>query len=157
MKIRLLCVGRNRDLGIESLIERYIRRIPHYMPFEYSVIPDVKCGSGATFERIKSLEGIQLLQQFSPADRVVLFDERGREFTSREFADYIARQAHCVSRNLCFVIGGAYGFSAEVYQRADDKVSLSRMTFSHEMVRLFAAEQIYRAMTIQRGEPYHHD
>ncbi len=157
MKIRLICIGRNRNSQLEEIIRQYCTKIPHYMPFELMVIPDVKTGKGIDSERQKILEGSQLLQLVGSADRLVLFDERGREFSSREYAEYIARQAHSVSRNLCFVIGGPYGFSKEVYGRADDKLSLSRMTFSHEMVRLFAVEQIYRAMTILRGEPYHHD
>lgn len=157
MKIRLICIGRNRNARLEELISQYCAKIPHYMPFELTVIPDVKTGKGIDSERQKTLEGTQLLQLLGPGDRLVLFDERGKEFTSREFAEYISRQAHSVSRNLSLVIGGPYGFSKEVYDRADDKLSLSHMTFSHEMVRLFAVEQIYRAMTILRGEPYHHD
>lgn len=127
------------------------------MPFELVVIPDIKQAKNIDSERQKVLEGAQLLQSVGAGDYLVLFDEQGKEFTSREFAEYISRQAHAVSRNLNFVIGGPYGFSKDVYRRADMKLSLSRMTFSHEMVRLFAVEQIYRAMTILRGEPYHHD
>ncbi|MDE6131298.1 MAG: 23S rRNA (pseudouridine(1915)-N(3))-methyltransferase RlmH [Muribaculaceae bacterium] len=157
MKIRLICIGRNRNTHLENLISNYSGRIPHYMPFELVVIPDVKAGKSIDSERQKVMEGNMLLQQIGAGDKLILFDERGKELSSREFSEYIARQSHLVSRNLTFVIGGPYGFSQEVYQRADGKLSLSRMTFSHEMVRLFAVEQIYRAMTILRGEPYHPD
>ena len=110
MKIRLICIGRNRNSQLEELIKQYCAKIPHYMPFELTVIPDVKTGKGMDSERQKVLEGSLLLQIVGSADRLVLFDERGREFSSREYADYIARQAHSVSRNLCFVSGGLTAF-----------------------------------------------
>jgi len=121
------------------------------------VIPDVRRGSKLTPEEQKRAEGIELLRYITPTDRVYLFDERGESYTSRVFATFIERAMVSGERRLVFIIGGPYGFSPEVYERADGQVSLSRMTFSHQMVRLFAIEQLYRAQTIIRGEPYHHD
>ena len=127
------------------------------MPFELKCLPDIKTVKSLTEERQKELEGEVFLSQLAPGDFLVLLDERGKELTSRDFAAYIDRKMLTVPKRMIFVIGGPYGFSKEVYSRADDKLSLSKMTFSHEMVRLFFTEQLYRAMTILRGEPYHHD
>lgn len=157
MKIRLVCVGKNRTPETQSLIDFYSKKIPFYMPFELTVIPDIKTSKATTALRQKEEEGRLILQQLSPGDSLWLFDERGREFTSREFADFFERKAHEVSKSLVLVIGGPYGFSPDVYDRSDGKLSLSRMTLPHELARLFAVEQMYRAMTILRGEPYHHD
>lgn len=157
MKILLLAVGRTNDKDMAVLIDRYTRRISHYAPFEFSILPDVRVPRNADTAAQKDLEGRQFLSRIQPGDRVILLDERGREFTSREFSEYLDNAMLTLQRNLIFVIGGPYGFSPEMYQRADGKISLSRMTFSHEMVRLFFTEQIYRAFTIIRGEPYHHD
>lgn len=157
MKIRLVCVGKVRTAEIQTLIEVYSKKIPFYMPFELVVIPDIKTSKATTAARQKEEEGRLILQQLSPGDSLWLFDERGREFTSREFANFFERKAIEVTKALHLVIGGPYGFSNEVYNRADGKLSLSRMTLPHELARLFATEQIYRAMTILRGEPYHHD
>lgn len=145
------------DAPLVEAVERYRKRLGHYIPFEYSVIPDVKNTRGMTETKQKDAEGLQILSAVGPRDFVVLLDERGKEFTSREFASYIDRRMVSLAGNLVFVVGGPYGFSEAVYNRANDKLSLSRMTFSHEMVRLFFVEQLYRAMTILRGEPYHHD
>ncbi len=146
-----------REQPLRDLLDRYASRIPHYMPFEIQVIPDIKATKNLTTDLQKTREGEAILACISPGDRVVLFDERGRQLTSREFADYIARCASTLSRNLVFVIGGPYGFSKAVYDRADMLLGLSKMTFTHEMARVLATEQIYRAQTILRGEPYHHD
>lgn len=157
MKVSLISIGRTRDEAIASAIERYVKRLRHYIPFDYVTLGDVKTTRAMTEVRQKEAEGRLFLGEIDPRDFVVLLDERGKELTSREFATFIDRKTVTLPRNLVFLIGGPYGFSPEIYERADDKLSLSRMTFPHEMVRLFFVEQIYRAMTILRGEPYHHD
>ena len=157
MQLSLLVLGKTDSAQIETEIKRYESRLKHYLPFELRVIPDVRRGSKLTPEEQKRAEGIELLRYITPTDRVYLFDERGESYTSRAFATFIERAMVSGERRLVFIIGGPYGFSLEVYERADGQVSLSRMTFSHQMVRLFAIEQLYRAQTIIRGEPYHHD
>ena len=157
MQLSLLVLGKTDSAQIETEIKRYESRLKHYLPFELRVIPDVRRGSKLTPEEQKRAEGIELLRYITPTDRVYLFDERGESYTSRAFATFIERAMVSGERRLVFLIGGPYGFSPEVYERADGQVSLSRMTFSHQMVRLFAIEQLYRAQTIIRGEPYHHD
>ena len=157
MKIQLICIGTMRDSGLRELVDRFSARIPHYMPFEVVSLPDVKATKALTPDLQKIREGEAILARVSRSDCMILFDERGRELTSREFADFISRKANTLGGNLCLVIGGPYGFSADVYSRADGSLCLSRMTFTHEMARFIAAEQIYRAMTILRNEPYHHD
>jgi ribosomal RNA large subunit methyltransferase H len=156
MQLSLLVLGKTDSAQIETEIKRYESRLKHYLPFELRVIPDVRRGSKLTPEEQKRAEGIELLRYITPTDRVYLFDERGESYTSRVFATFIERAMVSGERRLVFIIGGPYGFSPEVYERADGQVSLSRMTFSHQMVRLFAIEQLYRAQTIIRGEPYHH-
>lgn len=157
MKIELIVVGKTTTPYLREGIERYVKRLSHYVPYEIRTIGDIKTTKAMTPERQKEMEGELILQQFQPGDRVVLLDERGREMTSRRFAEYIDKAMNTVSRRLLFVVGGPYGFSQKVYDRADGMLSLSQMTFSHEMIRLFFTEQVYRAMTILRGEPYHHD
>ena len=157
MKIILISVGNMREAPLKELAERFSARIPHYMPFEAIVLPDAPAKKNSTPESRAAKEGEAILGKISPGDFVALFDEGGKEMTSREFSASIAGKALMVSRNLVFVIGGPYGFSMAVYERADAKISLSQMTFTHEMARVIALEQIYRAMTIMRGEPYHHD
>lgn len=156
MKFVLTAIGKTSESYLREGIDKYVSRLAHYVPFELRILPDVKA-KGLTESRQKQLEGEMLLSQLRPGDVMVLLDERGKEFTSRSFADYLHNKMVNVAQNVFFVIGGPYGFSEEVYARANDKISLSKMTFSHEMVRLFMVEQIYRAMTILRGEPYHHD
>lgn len=157
MKIQILVIGKTNADFISSGTEQYLSRLKHYMPVELRVLQDVKNTRKMTEEQQKLAEGELFIAQLQPGDFVILLDERGKELTSREFAQFIDKKSSTLSRNLIFVIGGPYGFSKAMYDRADDKLSLSRMTFSHEMVRLFFVEQIYRAMTILRGEPYHHD
>ena len=157
MQLSLLVLGKTDSAQIETEIKRYESRLKHYLPFELRVIPDVRRGSKLTPEEQKRAEGIELLRYITPTDRVYLFDERGESYTSRAFATFIERAMVSGERRLVFIIGGPYGFSPEGYDRADGQVSLSSMTFSHQMVRLFAIEQLYRAQTIIRGEPYHHD
>lgn len=157
MHLLLLAVGKTDSRAIEELTKLYADRLGHYLPFTLQIIPDIRRSSKLTPELQKQMEGAEILRQTSTSDRVVLFDEHGREFSSTAFASYIERVMVSGARRLVFVIGGPYGFSEEVYKRADDRVSLSQMTFSHQMVRLFAVEQLYRAQTILRGEPYHHE
>ena len=157
MKIVLISVGTIREAPLRELADRFAGRIPHYMPFDACIIPDVAASRNSSADQRKIKEGEAILGKIAPGDFVVLFDERGRELTSREFAELIEKKSIVLPRNLILVIGGPYGFSDAVFARADMKLSLSRMTFTHEMARVIALEQIYRAMTILRGEPYHHD
>lgn len=156
MKIILSVIGKTTEAYLREGISKYAARIPHYVPFEIREFPDVRIKSQSAI-RQKQAEGSLLLGSLKPGDVLILLDEHGRELTSRELSSYIDKRMNTVSGNLVLAIGGPYGFSEEVYKRAEDKLSLSRMTFPHELVRLFITEQIYRAMTILRGEPYHHD
>ena len=156
MKIQLLMTGKTVDARLQSLIDDYQQRLKHYVPFELVVIPDIKNAKSLSQEQLKSAEGDAILSRLTPATDVVLLDEHGREYRSVEFADYLQKKMSS-GRDLAFVIGGAFGFSPAVYERANGKLSLSQMTFSHQMIRIMAIEQIYRAMTILRGEPYHHE
>lgn len=157
MKITLLAIGKTNTKYLQEGIEQYIKRLSHYIPFEFKILPDVKTTKGLTQEKQKEMEGQMFLNCIQSGDVVVLLDEKGKEMTSREFSVYLDKKMVTVAKNLIFVIGGPYGFSQEIYNRANEKLSLSKMTFSHEMIRLFFIEQIYRAMTILKGEPYHHD
>ncbi|MCI6419936.1 MAG: 23S rRNA (pseudouridine(1915)-N(3))-methyltransferase RlmH [Bacteroidales bacterium] len=156
MRITLLVVGKTTDPRLQSLIEDYQQRLKHYIPFEFVVVPDIKNAKTLSQEQLKSAEGQAILSFLTPAMDVLLLDEHGREFRSIEYANFLQKKMGS-GRDLTLVIGGAYGFSKEVYNRANGKISLSQMTFSHQMIRLMAIEQIYRAMTILRGEPYHHE
>jgi len=156
MKITLLLVGKTTDSRLISLIEDYRKRLLHYVPFELVVLPDLKNTKSLSEEQIKTAEGEAILRFVTPSMDVVLLDEHGREFRSIEYAEWLQKKMGS-GKDLTLVIGGPYGFSEAVYQRADGKVSLSRMTFSHQMIRIMVIEQIYRAMTILRGEPYHHE
>ena len=156
MRITLLVVGKTTDPRLQALIEDYQQRLKHYIPFEFVVVPDIKNAKTLSQEQLKSAEGQAILSFLTPAMDVLLLDEHGREFRSIEYADFLQKKMGS-GRDLTLVIGGAYGFSKEVYDRANGKISLSQMTFSHQMIRLMAIEQIYRAMTILRGEPYHHE
>lgn len=157
MKIEIIAIGKTQSKYLTEGIANYTERIGHYLPFSLTILPDVKAARGLTEAVQRQKEGQMMLAAFQPSDCVILLDERGREFSSREFSDFIEKKMVSGLKRLVFVIGGPYGFSQDVYDRGDGKISLSRMTFSHEMVRLFITEQIYRAMTILRGEPYHHD
>jgi 23S rRNA (pseudouridine1915-N3)-methyltransferase len=156
MEISLIVIGKTNARYLQEGIDEYIKRRKHYIPYSITVLPDIKNTKKLTEEQQKEAEGKLMLDALKPGDCLVLLDERGKEFTSVAFADYLQRKMNAGLRRLVFVIGGPYGFSQSVYDRADEKISLSKMTFSHEMIRLFFTEQIYRAMTIQRGEPYHH-
>lgn len=157
MKTILLAIGKTDEDYLEYGIKKYTDRIGHYAPFEIKILPDVKRGKGITKQVQKQQEGQMILKEVAGGDILVLMDEGGKELTSRGFADFYQQSANSGAKRLIFVIGGPYGFSDEVYQKANYKISLSRMTFSHQMVRLIFAEQLYRAHTIIKGEPYHHD
>ena len=156
MEISLIVIGKTNARYLQEGIDEYIKRLKHYIPYSITVLSDIKNTKKLTEEQQKEAEGKLMLDALKPGDCLVLLDERGKEFTSVAFADYLQRKMNAGLRRLVFVIGGPYGFSQSVYDRADEKISLSKMTFSHEMIRLFFTEQVYRAMTIQRGEPYHH-
>ena len=157
MKIILAVVGKMASGYLSKGIEEYTSRLKHYVPFEILHIADAKNTKSLTEAQQKAAEGRNILAALDSSDHVVLLDEHGKQFTSVEFAHYIEKKMASVQRRLVFVVGGPYGFSPEVYARANEKISLSSMTFSHEMIRLIFTEQLYRAMTILRGEPYHHE
>ncbi len=157
MKIQLIVIGRTTDKHLTALINDYAERIKHYLPFELEVIPELKNTKALTPAQQKEREGDLLLKSLKEGDWLVLLDEGGTEFRSIDFADYLEKKQRQAARRLVFVIGGPYGFSPAIYTLAREKVSLSKMTFSHQMIRLFFTEQLYRAMTILRGEPYHHE
>ena len=156
MKITLLVVGKTTDTHIDSLIQEYLKRLTHYVPFALQVIPEIRNTKALTLEQQKQAEGELILRSISPSPKMILLDEHGQELRSIEYAEYLQR-AMLSGQDVVFVVGGPYGFSDAVYQRSNGKISLSKMTFSHQMVRLFFVEQMYRAMTILRGEPYHHE
>ncbi len=157
MKIKVLAIGKTDDKNLQALIGKYEKRLRHYVGFDMEVIPDVKKAKSLSTEEQKRLEGESILKKLQPGDLLVLLDERGKEFRSLGFAQYLQKKMNAGTRNLVLVIGGPYGFSEEVYSRANERISLSKMTFSHQMIRLFLVEQIYRAFTILRNEPYHHE
>lgn len=157
MKLLLIAVGRTNMDIVRRGVDEYLGRLTHYIPVETKIIADVKRTSSLTPSKQKEQEGEGILATLQQSDRVILLDENGREFTSREFAAYCERLQASGAKRVVFIVGGPYGFSEAVYARADAKLSLSKMTFNHEMVRLFFVEQLYRAQTILRGEPYHHD
>ena len=156
MKTELILVGRTTDRHFQAGINDYAERIGHYMPFNITVIPELKNTKSLTAEQQKTAEDELILKQIQPSDTVVLLDEHGREQRSLEFARWLEQKRN-TARRLLFVVGGPYGFSEAVYARANELISLSKMTFSHQMVRLVFTEQLYRACTIIKGEPYHHE
>lgn len=156
MKTLLILVGKTTDKHFQAFINDYVERIGHYMPFELVTIPELKNTKHLSEQQQKTAEGELILRQLQPQDTVVLLDEHGRELRSVELARWL-QQKQATARRLVFVIGGPYGFSPDVYARAQEQLSLSRLTFSHQMIRLIFTEQIYRACTIIKGEPYHHE
>lgn len=156
MKTKLLVVGKTNDKNITKGIDDYVGRVKHYMPFDIEVIPELKNTKNLTQSNQKEMEAEQILKRLQPSDTVVLLDEHGKEYRSIEFARWIEKQQQ-TARSLVFIIGGPYGFADSVYERSEAKLSLSKMTFSHQMIRLLFVEQIYRACTIIKGEPYHHE
>jgi 23S rRNA (pseudouridine1915-N3)-methyltransferase len=157
MKLTLLVVGKTDEKYMQEGIELYMSRIKHYVDFSIEVIPDIKKGKNTGIEQQKVKEGEQILSRWAPSKELHLFDEKGKVLSSREFAGFLQKKMASGLKELVLVIGGPYGFSDAVYQKATTKVSLSRMTFSHQLARLLCVEQIYRAFTILKGEPYHHD
>lgn len=156
MKLTLLLTGKTTDAHLQALIDDYVKRLTHYVPFSVQVLPDLKNAKALSMEQVKEQEGQLILKALTPNQEVILLDEHGREFRSMEFADYVQRKM-ASGRDVTFVVGGPYGFSKAVYDRADGQVSISKMTFSHQMIRLLFTEQLYRAMTILHHEPYHHE
>lgn len=157
MKISLLVIGKTDAGYFAEGIKEYENRLKHYIPFDMQVIPDIKNVKNLSEEQQKEKEGELILKSLQTGDYLVLLDERGKEFSSLQFASYIEKKTHTVSKRLVFVIGGPYGFSQSVYDKASEKISLSKMTYSHQMIRLVFTEQLYRAMTILNNEPYHHE
>ncbi len=157
MKVLLVMVGKTSEKWLQQGIEQYVKRLGHYVPFEIKVLPDIKNGGKIKSESLKQLEGESIFKTLNATDQLILLDENGREYSSREFSGFLEKEMISSARRLVFVIGGAWGFSEDVYKRAKLKISLSRMTFSHQMVRLIFTEQLYRALTILKNEPYHHD
>jgi 23S rRNA (pseudouridine1915-N3)-methyltransferase len=157
MKITLLTVGKTDDSRIEQLTQMYVDRLGHYINFDLEIIPDLKKTKNLSEDQQKNEEGKLILNKLEKSDFVTVLDEKGKKYTSMQFAELINKRSISGLKRLVFIIGGPYGFSPDVYSRANSKLSLSDMTFSHQMVRLFAVEQIYRAFTILRNEPYHHE
>lgn len=157
MKICLLVIGKTDANYLNDGINEYYKRLQHYIPFEIQIIPDLKNTKHLTPDQQKEKEGDLIIKQIQTTDYVVLLDEHGKEFTSMQFATYLEKKTHTVAKRLVFIIGGPYGFSEAIYKLAKEKIALSKMTMSHQMIRLFMVEQIYRAMTILSNEPYHHE
>ena len=157
MKFALLVVGRTVEKHYITAINDYVERIKHYTPFDMEVIPELKNTKNLSMEQQKEKEGELILKALQPGDVVVLLDEHGKEFRSIEFAEWAEKKMHTVNKRLVFIIGGPYGFSKDIYAAAQEKISLSKITFSHQMIRLIFVEQLYRAMNILAGGPYHHE
>lgn len=156
MNIKLIAVGKTDNPALQQLISTYEKRLSYYINFELQLLPDIKNNKSLSEEQQKIKEGELILSYVEPSHHLILLDERGKEYTSIAFADELQKKMNTGIKQLTFVIGGPYGFSQAVYQRANSKLSLSKLTFSHQMIRLFFVEQLYRAFTILRNEPYHH-
>ena len=157
MKFILLMVGKTIEKHYITGIQDYVERIKHYIPFDVEVIPELKKTKHLSEEQQKEKEADLILKELQPGDVPILLDEHGKEFRSIEFASWISQKMQSVNKRLVFIIGGPYGFSSRIYDIAQGKISLSKMTFSHQLIRLIFVEQLYRAMTILKGEPYHHE
>ncbi len=157
MQISMLCVGKTDEKEIKSLVAKYEKRLPSHWNFAMYTLPDLKNRKNLTEEQQKQQEGKLLLEKISNSDYVILLDEKGKNYTSKQFAQFIQKHSIQATKHLVFVIGGPYGFSEEMYERAQAKISLSSMTFTHQMVRLFFVEQLYRAFTILQRKSYHHE
>ena len=156
MNIRLLAIGKTDNKNLQSLIEDYSKRLSFYVKFDLKIIPDIKNVKNLSEAQQKEKEGELILAKIGSTDHLILLDENGKTYSSVDFSDYLQKKMNAGIKTLVLVIGGPYGFSETVYQKAQGKVSLSEMTFSHQMVRLFIIEQIYRGFTILKNEPYHH-
>ena len=156
MKIALIVIGKTNQQFVRQGLDEFCSRLTHYFPFELEIIPDIKNAKNLSIEQIKEKESELILHSLQAGDFIVLLDEHGKEFTSVKFAEFIEKKTHTGSKRLVFVIGGAYGFSPAIYEAAQEKIALSKMTFPHQLVRLIFVEQLFRAMTILHNEPYHH-
>lgn len=156
MNIKLIAIGKTDNKNLQSLMEEYQKRLSFYIKFELEVIPDIKNAKNLSETQQKEKEGELILSKLVPTDFLILLDENGKSFGSIEFANELQKKMNAGIKTLVFVIGGPYGFSETIYQKAQQKISLSKMTFSHQMVRLFFIEQVYRGFTILKNEPYHH-
>lgn len=156
MNIKLIAVGKTDNPALQQLISTYEKRLSYYINFDLQLLPDIKNSKSLSEEQQKIKEGELILSYVEPSHHLILLDGRGKEYTSIAFADELQKKMNNGIKQLTFVIGGPYGFSQAVYQRANSKLSLSKLTFSHQMIRLFFVEQLYRAFTILRNEPYHH-
>lgn len=156
MKITLLAIGKTDNRNLQNLIEDYTKRVSHYVNFNFEIIPDIKNVKSLTEIQQKQVEGEEILKRLQPTDQLVLLDENGKTHDSVSFSEYLQKKMNSGIKNLVFVIGGPYGFSEEIYQKSTGKLSLSAMTFNHQMVRLFFVEQLYRGFSILKNEPYHH-
>ena len=157
MKVKFICIGKTGKSFLEEGENEYLKRLKHYIPVERIEIPDLKNAKKLTFDQIKEQEGKEILSKVQAGDQLILLDERGDFYSSVQFSNFLQQKFNSGGKAIAFVVGGAYGFSDEVYTAATGKISLSKMTFSHQMVRMIVFEQLYRAMTILRGEPYHHE
>ncbi|RAI84799.1 23S rRNA (pseudouridine(1915)-N(3))-methyltransferase RlmH [Algoriphagus yeomjeoni] len=157
MQIKLIAIGKTDNKAIISLIEEYSKRLNFYIKFEFEVIPDLKNTKSLSEILQKEKEGELILKNIIPADEVILLDERGKSYSSMDFSEFLQKKMNSGLKQLIFIIGGPYGFSEAVYARANGKLSISKMTFSHQMIRPFFIEQLYRGFTILRNEPYHHE
>ncbi|MFL0083955.1 23S rRNA (pseudouridine(1915)-N(3))-methyltransferase RlmH [Tenacibaculum maritimum] len=157
MKIKLLAIGKTDDKNLIQLIDTYQKRLKHYIKFELEIIPDIKNAKNLSSPQQREKEGELILSKIQNTDQLVLLDDKGKNFTSIGFSEYLQKKMNSGIKQLVLVIGGPYGFSDAVYKKATGKISLSRMTFSHQMIRLFIVEQLYRGFTILKNEPYHHE
>lgn len=156
MQVTLLCIGKTGKKFLEEGEQEYLKRLRHYISFQLQIIPDIKQAKNLSQSQIKQREGELILEKIGATDTLILLDEKGKEYNSLDFSNYLQDQFNRGGKHLYFVVGGPYGFSDAIYQRSNGKISLSQMTFSHQMIRLFFIEQVYRAMTILKNEPYHH-
>jgi len=156
MNIKLLAIGKTDNKNLQTLIDDYCKRLSFYVKFDIEIISDLKNVKNLSESQQKEKEGQSILSKISPTDHLILLDENGNTFSSIGFSEYLQKKMNSGIKNLVFAIGGPYGFSEEIYKKAHGKISLSTLTFSHQMVRLFVIEQIYRAFTILKNEPYHH-
>ena len=157
MKIKLLAIGKTDNKHLIQLIEEYQKRLKHYIKFELDIIPDIKNVKNLSKTQQKEKEGELILNKLQNTDQLILLDDKGKHFTSIEFSQFLQKKMNSGIKQMVLVIGGPYGFSEKVYKKAQGKISLSKMTFSHQMIRLFIVEQLYRGFTILRNEPYHHE
>lgn len=156
MKVKFVCIGKTGKSFLEAGEKEYLDRLKHYVSIERIEIPDIKNAKSLSFSQIKELEGKEILSKVQAGDQLILLDENGTHYTSVAFSQFMQQKFNAGGKNLVFVVGGAFGFSEAVYAAANGKISLSKMTFSHQMIRMIFFEQLYRAMTILKGEPYHH-